>query len=207
MTSRSEDRCAAPVLTLSHTTMPDSERVVLTARIAAGPADTFCVDIDDGAAALPEEESFRFALQYYARVLFDLAHTQRSVRGLPNSMAQLAQTSLEADHDLFALAGLEGGLVRSIPQPLAVADVSMRIAALRNRVVVGDLTPFRGSTLARSVVAVFQSVLPRLSPPMRDAIPVALANMNASYEMTHRYADPASQHEVPELAYLAASFV
>jgi hypothetical protein len=31
--------------------------------------------------------------------------------------------------------------------------------------------------------------------------------MNASYEMTHRYADPSSQHEVPELAYLAASFV
>jgi hypothetical protein len=31
--------------------------------------------------------------------------------------------------------------------------------------------------------------------------------MNASYELTHRYADPASQHEVPALAYLAASFV
>lgn len=184
-----------------------SDKIVLTARISAGTAGTFSVDIDYVATALPEEESFRFALQYYARVLFELAHTQRSVRGLPNSMAELAQTSLSADHDLFAVAGIEGGLIHTIGEPIAVVDVSMRIAAVRNREVVGDLKPFRGSTLARSVVAVFQSVLPRLSPPMREAIPVALANMNASYEMTHRYADPASQHEVPELAYLAASFV
>ncbi len=182
-------------------------RVVLSARIVAGAGGTFSVDIDDAAAALREEECFRFALQYYARVLFELAHTQRSVRGLPVAMSQLSQTTLEADDDLFALAGIDGTMVRMVRVPIATAEVTMRIAGIRNREVAGDLSALRGSTLSRSVIAVFQSVLPRLSPPMCKTIPAALANMNASYEMTHRYADPASQHEVPELAYLAASFV
>lgn len=182
-------------------------RVVLAARIAAGPAGTFSVAIDDGATALPEEECFRFALQYYARVLFELVRSERSVRGLPRWMAELAQTELDSDVDLFALAGLEGGLVRSIDMPIAAVHVIMRIDGVRNRTVAGDLSPFRGVIMARSVLAVCQAVLPRLSPSMREAVPTALANMNASYEMTHRYADPASQHEVPDLAYLAASFV
>jgi hypothetical protein len=182
-------------------------RVVLTARIAAGPAGIFSVAIDDGATALPEEECFRFVLQYYARVLFELVRSERSVRSLPRWMAELAQSELDADSDLFAMAGLEGNVVRAIPMPIAEVHVIMRIDGVRNRTVAGDLSPFRGSMLARSVLAVCQAVLPRLSPAMRDAVPTALANMNASYEMTHRYADPASQHEVPDLAYLAASFV
>jgi hypothetical protein len=182
-------------------------RVVLVARIAAGPAGTFSVEIDDGATALPEEECFRFMLQYYARALFELVRSERSVRSLPRWMAELAQTRLDSDADLFALTGLEGSLVRAIDMPNAEVHVIMRIDGVRNRTVAGDLSPFRGTTLARSVLAVCQAVLPRLSPSMRDVVPTALANMNASYEMTHRYADPASQHEVPDLAYLAASFV
>jgi hypothetical protein len=182
-------------------------RVVLAARIAAGTGGLFAVDIDDGAATLPEEETFRFVLQYYARVLFELVHSERSVSSLPRWMAVLAQTALDSDADLFALTSLEGSVVRGIRLPIAEVHVVMRIDGIRNRTVAGDLSPFRGSTLSRSVLAVCQSVLQRLSPPMRDAVPTALANMNASYELTHRYADPASQHEVPDLAYLAASFV
>jgi len=186
--------------------MPEP-RVVLAARIAAGSDGTFAVDIDDGAAALPEEECFRFLLQYYARVLFELVRSERSVRGLPRWMSVLAQTELDTNVDLFALTGLEGSVVRSVRMPVAEVHVIMRIDGVRNRTVAGDLSPFRGTTMARSVLAVCQAVLPRLSPSMREAVPTALANMNASYEMTHRYADPASQHEVPDLAYLAASFV
>ena len=182
-------------------------RVVLAARIAAGADGTFSVDIDDAAAALPEEESFRFILQYYARVLFELVRSERSVRSLPRWMADLAQNALDSDADLFALAGVEGSLGRTVRMPIAEVHVIMRLDGIRNRTIAGDLSPFRGSMLARSVLAVCQAVLPRHSPSMRDAVPVALANMNASYEMTHRYADPASQHEVPDLAYLAASFV
>ncbi|HYO78073.1 MAG TPA: hypothetical protein VE010_16560 [Thermoanaerobaculia bacterium] len=182
-------------------------RIVLAATIAAGPGGAFSVDIDDQPAMLREEECFRFALQYYARVLFDLVHQQRSVRDLPRLMHALSQSGFDDHTDLFALAGIPGSLTRRIASPIAEARVTMRIAGVRNREVLGDLTPLRGTTLARSVLAVTQAVLPRLSPPMRDAFPSALANMNASYEMTHRYADPASQHEVPALAYLAASFV
>jgi hypothetical protein len=46
-----------------------------------------------------------------------------------------------------------------------------------------------------------------LSDEVRAAVPAALANMNVSYQMTHRYGDPQSEREVPAIAYLAASFV
>ena len=182
-------------------------RTVLTARIEAGPAGAFSVDIDDDAAAQREEECLRFALQYYARALFELVRTSRTVRDLPSWMSKVAQTSVDADTDLFAISGVEGILVRSVRVPIASAIVEMVLDARRNRVIAGDLSALRGSTLARSVLAVCQAVVPRLSPPMREAIPIAVANMNASYELTHRYADRDSQHEVPALAYLAASFV
>lgn len=181
-------------------------RVVLTARIAAGPAGAFSVEIDDVAAALREEECFRFTLQYYARVLFELARTEQSVHNLPVWMSALAEKALDPDDDLFALAGIPGSLVRTVHDPVAAVEVAMRVSGPRNREITGDLTPMRDTMLAPSTLAVCQAVLPRLSTGMRDAVPAALANMNASYQLTHRYADPASQHEVPELAYLAAAF-
>lgn len=182
-------------------------RTVLSARISAGSGGVFSVRFEDLGMILREEECFRFALQYYARVLFELVRSQRSVRDLPKLMSALAQNAFEDDDDLFALAGVPGSLVPDVRSPIATVHVAMRIAGVRNREVTGDLSALRGATLARSVIAVCEAVLPHLSPPMRDAFPAALANMNASYELTHRYADPASQHEVPALAYLAASFV
>lgn len=187
--------------------MLNEPRIVLAASITAGPGGSFAVDIDDASAALREEECFRFALQYYARVLFELVRNHRSVRDLPSVIQAISQSAFEDDIDLFGLADLPGGLVRTVRSPIAEVRVMMRITGLRNREIVGDLSPLRGTTLARSVLAVCGAVLPRLSGPMRDAFPSALANMNASYELTHRYGDPASQHEVPDLAYLAASFV
>jgi hypothetical protein len=167
----------------------------------------FSVEIGDQPSALREEEAFRFALHYYARVLFEIVRRQRSVRPLPRWISSIAQTSLEVETNLFALAGVEGALVRIVPSPLAEATVTMHARGVRNREIAGNLEALRGATLALSVLAVVQAVLPRLSPAMRDNMPTALANMNASYEMSHRYADPASQHEVPVLAYLAAAFV
>ncbi len=181
--------------------------VLLQAHIVAGAGGVFSVDIDDTQASLPEEEVFRFALHYYARVLFELVRTQRSVRQLPEWMSSIAEVALDADTDLFAIAAVEGALIRNVPVPLIESRVAMHASGVRNREVVGNLDAMRGSMLARSVLAVCQAVVPRLSPPMRDVLPAALANMNASYEMSHQYADPASQHEVPALAYLAAAFV
>src|SRR5215210_3425211 len=122
-------------------------RTTLSARISAGAGGLFAVEIDDDAAMLREEECFRFALQYYARVLFELVHSQRSVRDLPKMMSALAQNALEDDDDLFALAGIPGQLVRTLRSPIAVAEVTMRISGVRNREVTGDLSPLRGTTM------------------------------------------------------------
>lgn len=182
-------------------------RILIAATIAAGVDGAFAVTLEDTAVALPEEETFRFALHYYGRVLYELAHTQRSVRQLPEWTSHIASTAIDRDVDFFAVANVKGALVSSLARPLAMARVVMCTAGLRGREVTGDLAPLRGSTLARSVLAVFQAVVPRLSDAMCAAIPAALANMNASYELTHHYADPHSHREVPAVAYLAASFV
>jgi len=185
--------------------MPES--LLLRAHITAGTVGVFSVEIGDTPSALREEEVFRFALHYYARVLFEIVRRQRTVRQLPRWISSIAQTDLEADTDLFALAGVAGTLVRNVPEPVAEVTVTMHARGVRNREIDGNFEALTGVTLPRSVLAVVQAVLPRLSPAMRDSVPTALANMNASYEMSHRYADPASQHEVPVLAYLAAAFV
>lgn len=181
--------------------------VLISATISTGPDGVFAVGLDAAGAALPEEETFRFALHYYGRVLYELAHTQRSVRKLPEWTAKIAATEIDRDIDFFAVAGVQGALVSSLARPMATVRVALCTAGLREREVTGDLSPLRGSTLARSVLAVFQAVVPRLSEPMAAAIPAALANMNVSYELTHRYADPESHRQVPAVAYLAASFV
>jgi hypothetical protein len=179
----------------------------MSASIAAGVDGAFAVSLETAAAVLPEEETFRFALHYYGRVLYELAHTQRSVRQLPEWTAAIAATAVDRDVDFFAVANVKGALVSSLARPLASARVALCTAGLRDREITGDLSPLRGSTLARSVLAVLQAVVPRLSEPMCAAIPAALANMNASYELTHKYADPHSHREVPAVAYLAASFI
>jgi hypothetical protein len=50
--------------------MVNQPRKVQAASNPAGPGGTFSVDIDDAPAVLREEECFRYALQYNARVLF-----------------------------------------------------------------------------------------------------------------------------------------
>ncbi len=182
-------------------------KVVLSTRIVAGTGGAFAVEIDDAAAVLREEECLLFALHYYARALFESMRQHRSVRELPAWMNAIAQAALDDDADLFGIAGVHGTLVPAVQTPVAEATVTMLVSGARQRELVGDLSPLRGSTLGRSVLAVAQAVLPRLSPAMRETVPSALANMNASYDLTHRYADPLSQREVPALAYLAASFV
>jgi hypothetical protein len=181
-------------------------RTLLTAQISIGRARAFSVSLDTAGASLPEEECFRFALHYYARVLAELAK-RRSVYRLPMWIGRIGESRIDGDADLFVIAGIEGTLVRSVVRPVATFDMSFRTAGMRDRELAGDLPCLGGARLARSVIAVCQAILPLLSDPIRAAVPAALANMNASYEMTHRYADPEAEREVPAIAYLAASFV
>lgn len=180
---------------------------ILQAQITTGVGGTFAVRIGEIRASFPEEECFLFTLHYYARVLFELVETQRSVRSLPQWTTAIAESGFDPDLDFFTVAGVEGRLVQRIATPSATATVALMPREGRRRELHGDLSELRGTTLAQSVLAVCQSAVPLLSLPMRAAVPAALANMNASYELNHNYADPASQREVPSLAYLAASFV
>jgi hypothetical protein len=178
----------------------------IEARIISGAANTFSVLIDHAYAPSADEECFRFALHYYARVLFELARLG-SLHGLPEWMSLIAQTAIDRESNFFAIAEVDGALLADLSLPVAELDMVMRVSGIRDREVAGDVTPFDASTLARSVLAVCQRVLPYLSDASLRAFPAALANMNASYELAHRYADPESQRQVPSVAYRAASFV
>src|SRR5687768_13707909 len=144
--------------------------ILIAATISTGPDGVFAVGLDSAGAALPEEETFRFALHYYGRVLYEMAHTQRSVRRLPEWTGRIAATSVDRETDFFAVAGVQGAIVTSLARPLATARVAMCTSGLRGREVTGDLSPLRGSTLARSVLAVFQAVVPQLSADVCTSI-------------------------------------
>ncbi|HEX7155292.1 MAG TPA: hypothetical protein VF618_27745 [Thermoanaerobaculia bacterium] len=180
---------------------------LLSVRITAGERHSFAVSFFAPAHPLPETECFRFALHYYARVVYELSHSERSVRGLPEWIDRITRRPLTYASNFFMLAGVHGSLDRAVAHPVAEADVALRTLGLRDRQVTGDFGALRGITLALSVLAICQAVLPHLSEAFMTAMPAALANMNASYEMTHRYADPLSQSEVPAVAFRAASFL
>jgi hypothetical protein len=56
-----------------------------------------------------------------------------------------------------------------------------------------------------SVLAILQAILPRVSSEMLVTLLTALANMNASYAITHRYNGPRSKTEVSAIACMAAA--
>ncbi|HEX9984861.1 MAG TPA: hypothetical protein VGF69_16490 [Thermoanaerobaculia bacterium] len=184
----------------------DLPQSLLSANITAGDRHSFAVSFYAPSVPLPDSECFRLALHYYARVVYELSRSERSVRGLPEWIERISARTLTAASNLFSMAGVRGSLERSIARPAAEASVGLRTLGLRDRQVTGDLSALRGMTLALSVLAMCQAVLPHLSDPFMNAMPTALANMNASYELTHHYADPVSQSEVPLVAFRAASF-
>ena len=159
-------------------------------------------------AAVGEDDYVRFALHYYARALFELVRTSRSARDLPALVDAITVTGLEHGADVFALAGLSGSLCRILDDPEASeADCVLFSTAHREFHLRGDFSRLDSRTLVRSVIAVIQAVLERVSPEMVDLLTNALANMNASYGVTHRYSDAHSLDQVPSNAFHAAAFV
>ncbi len=57
------------------------------------------------------------------------------------------------------------------------------------------------------MLAVLQAILANLSGEMVAVMQNALANMNVSYTVAHRYSDPKSFREVLTIAYHVATFV
>ncbi|HUP60340.1 MAG TPA: hypothetical protein VNA69_07965 [Thermoanaerobaculia bacterium] len=186
---------------------------VLDVRLSAGSDERYAVSFALAGGAGPHEPDhsidlacFRFTLHYYARVLYELVRHEKSVRNLPRMMGRISATAIDPASNLFEIAGVRAVLAPVVADRIS-AVLSLRPCGLRVYEIDGDLSRLRGSKLATSAVAVCQAALRHLSPANIEALPVALANMNASYEMTHRFGDPNSQYEVPGNAYYATAFV
>ena len=107
--------------------------MLISATIAAGVDGAFAVTLEDASALLPEEETFRFALHYYGRVLYEMAHSERSVRKLPEWTSRIASTAIDRDADFFAMTDVKGALVSSLARPLALAEVALCVTGFRDR--------------------------------------------------------------------------
>lgn len=183
------------------------ERELLSARILIA-SDRYAVLFTPRGAEAAEDDYVRFALHYYARVLFELVRTARSPRDLPTLIDRVASMRLLRDADLFGITGVSGELARTIEERHAVeADCVLSSAAHREFHLRGDFSRLNPRMLIRSVLAVISAVAARVSPEMADVLVTALANMNVSYGVTHRYSDATSLDQVPSNAFHAASFV
>lgn len=178
---------------------------LLAATIEAGDGHVYKLTMRRTPARVDERTDLRFALHYYARVLYDLSQSEHGVPDLPDLVDRIAQTPLAMAADVFETAGVVGQLTDVIAHPIGFAEVSFRRSGLREFDLSGELH-MGGRTLAYSVLALVQYLLASLSADNRVALMTALANMNASYALTHRHANANSLHEVPAVAYLAAAF-
>jgi hypothetical protein len=193
---------------VAHLPISDPQpRVLLHGSIVANAERQYAVTFKPAEnQSISEGHLLRFALHYYARVLYELAHSERSVRDLPAIIDKIASGTIGWRGDLFALAGMQGRINVALQQPIGEVAVSLRQVAVRDFEVDGTFG-LSGRALATSVIAVLEVVLPRLSADAVGALLAALANMNASYTLTHHYRDVNSCREVPAIAYLAASFI
>ena len=195
-------------MSIPHTLLPIGveERDLLNARILC--ADDRVAVICTQRGPMTETDWIRFALHFYARALFEIVRSARSVRELPALVDKVAKTTLYRDSDVFGAAGLHGSLCGTIDDAHAMeADCVLSSTAHREFHLRGDFARLDARTLVRSVLGVIQAVLQHLSPEMIDTLTLALANMNASYGVTHRYSDAHSLDQVPSNAFHAASFV
>lgn len=181
-----------------------SERELLRAHVSGADDCRFAVTFD-GAAG--EHSYVRFALHYYARVLYEIVRTERSARDLPAQIDRIANMPLVNHADLFELAGVHATLCPVLDNGAVRIDPVLCSRGGRELHLRGDFSHMPARLLTKSVPAVLQAILPRLTPDAQEVLAMALANMNASYGVTHRYSDENSLHEVPANAYLAASFV
>lgn len=181
-------------------------RIVLRASVSASANKLYAVTFMPGELSqLSEHDYLRFALHYYARVLHQLSRSH-AIRDLPRLIENVAASTAAWNVDVFALAGVRATLVPAVSDPIGRVNVALRSLGARDFDVDGEIG-LTGRALSLSVFAVLQAVIARVSAEVAYAVRAAMANMNASYAMTHRYSDPNSCREVPAIAYLAAAFV
>jgi hypothetical protein len=170
--------------------------------------DRFAVLITPHGDSLSDTDHVRLALHYYARTLFELVRTRRSARRLPALIDQIVASSGTGAADVFAAAGVPGKLSHTLDEPLVTeANCVLYSVSRRDVHLWCDLSRLNTRQLVGSVLAVVQFVIVHIAPEMVDVLLTALENMNASYGVTHRYAEASGLDEVPANAFRAATFV
>ena len=180
----------------------EMERDLLVASIAVDADHQFAVTVIPTSLGKAQHHYVRFALHYYARVLYLLARGEHARCDLPTLIDLLIRTTIDKDTDLFMMAGLDGALVPKIGEPVAHAELVMKSAGAHECELVGN-NFLAGWELSHSVIAVLQYLADRLSEESLHTLIFGLENMNSSYSTVYRPADPASQAEVPRIAYHA----
>lgn len=170
--------------------------------------DRFAVLISAHEDSLSDTDHIRLALHYYARALFELVRTRRSARRLPALIDQVVVSSGTGAADVFAAAGVPGRLSHTLDEPF-VTEANCLLYSLSRRDVHlwCDLSRLNTRQLVGSVLAVLQFVIVHIAPEMVEVLLTALANMNASYGVTHSHTDASGLDEVPANAFRAANFV
>lgn len=182
------------------------ETVILRASVVAGTGYRYAVAVEPVAGrSVTDDDLVRFVAHYYARVLYALAQG-RTLRNLPDLVDALVESAHRWTTDVFPVVGLHGRVVEEVSDPVGSVVLELRRIGYREFALAGEIG-LSGRTLAWSVFAVLQALSPRLSADAMARALAALANMNASYRMTHHYADPRSQSEVPAIAWAAVSFM
>lgn len=179
---------------------------LLQVSVVAGSGYRYAVTIEPPAGeALTEDRLIRFLTHYYARVLYTLAQG-RTVRNLPALVDGLLERAHRWTTNVFPVIGLHGRITELVEAPIGRVTLEFRRTGYRDFSLSGTID-LGGRPLAYSIFAVLQALSHHLSAEAMDRALAALANMNASYRMTHHYADPKSQSEVPAIAYAAVSFM
>jgi len=189
-----------------HVPDPETEKDLLLASIAVDADNQFAVTVLPAARETAQHHYVRFALHYYARVLYLLARGENARSDLPTLIDLLIRTSIDGSSDLFMMAGLDGTLVPEIREPIAQAELVLKSSGAHECELIGNI-PLGGWALSHSVIAVLQYLADRLSERSLATLTFALDNMNSSYSTVYRHADPSSQFDVPLLAYRAVSRV
>ena len=181
---------------------PDMERDLLVATIGVDSEHRFAIELIPAAPPENHHHDLRFALHYYARVLYLLARAEGVKSDLPTLVDLLIRTSIERGTDIFMEVGLDGSLVPSVKEPIVEFQLALKSSRTRECELVGDI-PLSNWALTHSVFAVLQYLADRLPERSLTTLTFGLENMNASYSTVYRPCDPTGQFDVPDRAYRA----
>jgi hypothetical protein len=172
-------------------------RELVRGRIAVTDGLRYAVSFSSNGGRPADADLVRFALHFYARVLYEMVHAHRSVRDLPARVEELASKPYELASAMRIHAMEDADPIEAVLLSTGYRRYEMQ----------ADLTARSEAVLKRALLSVLESVLRATTDDLRNVLTTALLNMNVSYGVTHRYADAKSIEEVPVIAYQAAMFV